>query len=275
MDFKKTLLTAAAAVALSGAAHADVVNVGGVIWDTDAVSDFFTDASLTETQVTVTGDSLMGFGLISSLNSLSGPNAASFCPSCELTFTFTDFTLVDENPATSEFYFTGGILTFYVDSTPNYSLSTAADGGLSTATDGDVWLQLSAVSYYEATYGETGTLFGSLTAGSITSPEADEAGSGNGFFEVTGGLAADYFNTDTFQDIQQEDGSTVTADLSFSSSFQPSDAYANFGVGLALRGTGELRGDSISIPEPSSIALLGLGALVAGAGMRRRKQKKA
>jgi hypothetical protein len=101
---------------------------------------------------------------------------------------------------TSEFYFSGGYLNFYVDDTPDYELTLDADGGLSTATDGVLWLSLAAVDYYEFTYGAVGSLFGTLTAGSISSPDADERGSGNGYLEVVGGLAADYFDTDTFED---------------------------------------------------------------------------
>ena len=274
MELKKLLATSATALALSTTAQAQVVNVGGVTWDTEAAADFFSEATLTEITVQTTNDVLTGFGKITSVNSLTGPNESSFCSGCELTFSFGGYTLVEEVAGTSEFYFSGGYLNFYVDDTPDYELTLDADGGLSTATDGVLWLSLAAVDYYEFTYGAVGSLFGTLTAGSISSPDADERGSGNGYLEVVGGLAADYFDTDTFEDIQLDAAGTAytTADFLFSSSFQPNIAGAG---GLAQRGSGELQGDSVGVPEPSSIALLGAGALATGFGFRRRKQNKA
>ena len=269
---KNTLLGGALLLG-SSASMASLINVGGVVWDPSSPADFFSEASLTEQTVQVVGDTLSGFGKISSMNSLTGPNQSDFCPSCELTFSFGGFTVSAD--VSSAFAFSGGWMKIYVDGTPDYTLSDAADGGLSTATNGDLWLDLKAVEYFEATAlngaGSTGTLFGSLSAGSLSSPEADEKGSGDGFFSVEGGLAASNFDTDFFKELQvltQHGFTTTTADLSFSSSFQPSSLYSNFNTGLALKGTGELAGNSI--PEPTSLALLGLGLLGFGATRKRK-----
>lgn len=258
MGFKKHLIAGAAALAVSTGAYATPINIGGVVWDPDSIVDFFAEATLAEQQVQLVGDTLSGFGKITSFNSLSGPNEAQFCPSCELTFEFGGYTLAQVNG--NDFVFNGGWMKMYVDHTPDYNIAT----GFSSANDGVLFLDLQAVEYFEAAYGASGTLFGTLTAGSILSPAPDETGTGAGFFSVVGGIAGSNFDTNTFTNIQTTQGVT-DADLSFSSSFQPNSAP----VGLPLRGTGEMQGDTI--PEPSSLALIGLGILGLGAQMRRRK----
>lgn len=266
MNIKKGLLTGLAAIGLSFSAQASNINVGGVVWDPDSNFDFFSNMFLTETVVPGIGGSLEGFGQVNILNHFA-PNAAAFCPGCELTFEFGGFELISTNG--NDFAFDHGYINFYVDHTPDFDLSNAPDGGLSSATDGDLWLSLSAVNFWNETRGLQGTLFGTLDAGSAGIGSGDEQGAGNGYLAVTGGLAASNFDTNTFGGLFVDNTETATIegliDFTFTSSFQPNVA----GVGLGLLGSAEMRGDSI--PEPSSIALLGLGLL----GFAAARKKKA
>jgi len=246
--FKKGLFAGAAALAMSMSAQAE--NVGGVVWDPNSIfafpdlTDFISAGTLFESSTTgIPGDIVTGSGNFSNLNSATG-NVASFCPGCELTFTF-DMELVSliGVPAANGLGGIDGTFTFkdldiriFVDHTPNY------DGSDASAADGDLWLFLES--------------FGLVTGTGENLGSGSDKGTGGSLLDVSGGLAAANFDTNT---------RIGGADMVFSSSFQPVA-----GAPGVLSGTFELTGNSIAIPEPSTIALLGLG-LLGFAGARRRK----
>ncbi len=233
------LLAGAALMFASTAAIASPMNIGGVVWDPDATlsfpskSDFEMNGNIVETALNgfTPGQIVTGRGIAGSINSFTN-NVSSFCPGCELTFTFS-MELV--SASLTDFVFKDLALNFYVDSTPDY---TGGDDG--TAGDGVLWLSL-ALNPSNFLTG-TGTNIGT----------GSDTGNGNGVLDVIGGLAMGHFDTN---------GEVFGGDMVLSSSFQPA------GPGL-LSGTFDLTGNSI--PEPASLALLGLG-LLGMAGARRRK----
>lgn len=255
----KSVLSGLALVMACSAAHAYMINVAGVTWDPDEVSltdsdftaryssnQFFThgadavantvnaapDYSKAIDPTTVgVGDVLQGVGEVTKFNGVDYGDTTStvggaFCPSCELTFAFGGF-VVNTNG------FSNGWLRLYVDNTPDFNISSSP---AANATDGTLFLELTAKS--SAFMGATDFSSGYLSS----------------YFDVTGGVAASNFDTNTER---------FATDLWASASQQFSNH--NF----IATATGQIAGDSV--PEPSTVFLMGLAML--GLAFVRRKTK--
>ncbi len=242
MNLKKLSVALAAAAAL-GTSHAAVVNVAGVSWDTADFFNFTSASTLLENVVTTAGGELSGFGRITSINGNAG-----FCAGCELTYTFSGYLLDAAYLPNPAFSFSGGTFQFFV-SAANSSFATGAGFG-----DGTPWLTLSGAN---SSGGTTGSLVGNITN------FAELAGQGNGYLNVSGGLAAAYFDTNT---------KAGGADFFFTSEFQPipNGSVVN---GKTHIGNATISGSSQTVPEPGVLALLGLG--LAGLSFSRRNKKPA
>jgi hypothetical protein len=259
MNLKSTLIAGSIAVLASMSTTASAASVLGITWDTNSAVDFTTTGVLWEEAPSgIIGTSVTGYGAFTLFNNST---VATYGGGSKiLTFSFTvdlaNFTPLAGNQGVFEYQgVNGGAGLSHVNvwstDVANYDVTQLATQTLANAQSGDLFLSTS------------------ITAAGITglgtnflSPNA-KSGTGNGWLEVVGGAAAALFDTNT-----QVDPNNVLADFTFSSSFN--QAPNQTPAGFPYTGTVTVTGDSTEIPEPSSIALLGLGML--GLGLRSRKQ---
>ena len=246
--FKKVLAGVAVAAAMASA-HASPITVGGITWDPDwfassTSQDFKMEFSFTQFFVPAGPTiALNGYGEAFAMNGVSsdqfsttGGSAFSFAPGRELTFKLSGLNVTGTGLNT----FSGGSLVLYSDNGNDFNNNiNGPTGAGATNTDlGGAWLILNAVSSQFVS--NSPDVNNPLQSGQLTVQ-----------WEVTGGLAASNFDTNFY----------TTYDAR-------TRASAEFENGFA---TGNGTFTANSIPEPESLALVGLG-LLGLAAARRRKQ---
>lgn len=261
MKIKRLVSALAAGLVLaagSTTASASLINIGGVVFDPDSIFDFSTNGNMYEYVVSPSSTEAHGFGRINEVNA-----STSFCPTCELTYTFGGFTLTNgADPA--HLLFDGGWVNFYVQNTSAAGYTafnpTAAGGN---AGDGTLWLSLAGHTDTRAGFAGPGTLFGKIDSGTLGT--GTERGQGGGLLDVTGGLAAGNINTNSVAD-----SNGGFADLNYTSTFLPTTAAAIAAGAPPLTGTATFTGNSI--PEPATLLLLGVGLLGLGIGGKKKQR---
>lgn len=257
----------AAGMALSLPSFAGFVDIGGLNVPTGAHLEV---ASVFENGITGNGQTLSGYGEVTSMNGMLIP---TLCTDCELTFTFTGYVSNSFSPTAVNF--TGGTVQLWLgfgannDFNPFTSASNAAD--LAAASNGTLFMTLSGHPVDAA-----GNTLKSTITGTLGTPSF--SGTGAGLWDVaTGpgcGIACGNFDTDS---IAAAFGSPF-ADILFTSSFNSLVLPHGNSVTCATTPTGpacvagSLDARGLVIPEPNSLALLGLSLLgLVGLGKLRRQ----
>lgn len=278
MKLLKNLAVAAVLGVSSFASQATIVNVGGISWDKDSAIDFYTGFKFNQWFTTaftdksspvltaasyagrvaagdysnpanLIGKELVGAGTFDFLNENFGatdPGAVGpFCTAgygtCELSYAFGGVVFTGVDPVTGRTIFdvSKSWLNIYSHSGPDFNYATSS-ANYANGQNGSLFLGL--------TFNDFEILNNKFGVGGSSSALLSVRGGG------FGGAAALNFNTNT-----QTGGSDLFLTASVNRGLPDG----------TLKGGGNATGNTI--PEPSSLAVLGLG-LIGLAGMARRKK---
>ena len=254
---KRNILSLALFGALTLPNISSALTVGGVTWDPNSIFDFGMQATVWETEANAIGDTVTFYGSVAQINGVTN----FVTPGSELTYYGTYELLATGlyNPGTNlDLVFGNAVMGFFYDTTSDFNAANAA-----TAQDGTSWLTLTGHDFdFWGALAPAGSIFSELSGGFDISHIGD-TGTGFGSWDVAGGPAGSYLDTNTINSINGF-GLSPNADFTFSASFQPSKAPP------LLIGTAELVG--VSVPEPAPLLLLSIGLI--GASVANKKYKR-
>lgn len=260
---KKLIASAIFGLGLAASGSASAVIVGGVDFGSPAYTHIET-TTLAETFINAPGQTLMGYGQINSVN-----GNLIYAGADRLYFTFT-YDVLTFSPSAATF--DNGTVSVYKLPTFNL-LNQSSVANLALIAAGTPWATFSG-------HAMNGAPIELNSAGLLTGSTLSFTGSG--LLDITGGLADVYnfLNSNTIFDGNL--GTPGFADIAITTSgnnlvLNSHDDQTGCFNGTAAAGTWCLAGSAdlrgTTVPEPGSLALVGLGILGVGALRRRREVK--
>jgi hypothetical protein len=288
MKLRSLFVAALTAIGITAASNASAIIVGGIDFGAIGTVSHLETTTVAETLVTQSGDPLLGYGQVNTVNGDSTYCAVD--PNCRLFFSFTYTTDVFTGLAAT---FESGTVTIYYDpgtggvdtgATRNL-LNFDSPTNLAYITGLTEWVTLSGHDFLSLVCG--------ALAGDPISEVCATSNSGNVNVSFTGtGLLDVLLGGPGLADViaylngnSEVDGLGGFADITFNTSGSSTAPNPNDTCSLptavvagewCIQGSADIRGSVAAVPEPDSLALMGIGLLAGGLGFvgaARRKRR--